>query len=99
MVMQVIRKIALLAFLAIPALAQPPARPRLIVVHGPTIVAFFPPTTQAEADSGEDDAEALSDFNFYAHEVGPRLKQAGVRFVLINGRSFRVRIGGRLSTA
>jgi hypothetical protein len=81
--------------------AQPPKRaepPRTIVVTKPTVIAFFPPMTQAEADSGEGDAEALSDFNYYAYKVEPRLKKAGIRLELIDGRSFQVRVGGRVAT-
>jgi hypothetical protein len=83
------------------ALAQQHRRaepPKAIVVTKPTVIAFFAPMTQAEANSGEDDAEALSDFNFYAYQVEARLKQAGIRLEVINGRWFRVRVGGKVAT-
>lgn len=72
--------------------------PPLFVIHGPTILAFFYPMTQADAESGEGDAEALNDFDFYAEKVQSRLKQAGVDFHEVDARSFRIRTGGRVRT-
>jgi hypothetical protein len=52
--------------------------------------------TQAEAENGEGDAEALNDFDFYASKVEDRLKKAGIDFREVDARSFRVRAGKRL---
>jgi hypothetical protein len=70
----------------------------VIVIHRPTIVAFFLPMTGAEANSGEVDAEALGDFNFYAYKVGERLKKAGIEFQQVSGRSFQIRDGMKTRT-
>jgi hypothetical protein len=67
--------------------------PPVFVIHGPTILAFFHPMTQAEAESGEGDAEALNDFDFYADKVEGPLKKAGVDFREVDVRVFRVRDG------
>jgi hypothetical protein len=68
-------------------------RPQLIVIHRPTIEAFSLPITEGEAKSGEGDAEALDDFNYYAHKVEGSLKKAGIEFPQISGRSFQIRDG------
>jgi hypothetical protein len=51
--------------------------------------------TEAEASSGEGDAEALADFNYYAYMVEKRLKKAGIEFVQVSGRFFKVRDGAK----
>jgi hypothetical protein len=66
-----------------------------IAIHGPMIVAFFIPMTEAEANSGEGDAEALDDFNFYFYQVEKRLKKAGIDLQQVSGRSFQILDGGK----
>jgi len=73
-------------------------RPRVIAIHRPTIVAFFLPLTESEANSGEGDAEALDDFNYYACKVQGRLKKAGIQVLQVNGRSFQIRDGAKTRT-
>jgi hypothetical protein len=88
--------VALTFFLAGIAHAQPMRhQTSLIAIHGPSIVAFFFPMTEAEANSGEGDAEALDDFNFYFYSVEKRLKKAGIEFQQFSGRSFTVLDGGK----
>jgi hypothetical protein len=54
--------------------------------------------TQAQADFGADDAEGLSDFNYYARKVEKRLSSAGVAFHVVNSRSFRIQTGANVRT-
>ncbi len=64
----------------------------VVVVAGPTIVAFFP-VTKTELQKDADTNEALADFQFYAKQVREPLKKTGVEFQEVYARSFRVRIG------
>jgi hypothetical protein len=73
-------------------------QPQAFVIHRPTIVAFFPPITEAEANSGEGDAEALSDFNYYLYMVRKRLESAGIEIQEVNGLSFQIRDGTKTRT-
>jgi hypothetical protein len=76
---------------AMPVEGQP-----VIVVKGPTIVAFFATSTRSQ-NSAEAN-EALSDFQFYAKSVRGRLKNAGIAFHELYTHSFRLREGRRLIT-
>jgi len=70
-----------------------PKQPK-IVVHGPTIIAFFSPVTQAELDHNTGGAnEALSDFQFYAAQVREPFSKSAIAFHEIYARSFRVTLG------
>ena len=51
----------------------------LFDVHLPTVVAFFPPISQAEMTHGESN-ESLDDFRFYAESARVRLAKADVDF-------------------
>lgn len=64
----------------------------VVVVAGPTIIAFFP-VTQAELQKDADSNEALADFQFYAKQVRQPLKKVGIEFSEVCAKSFRVRIG------
>ena len=64
----------------------------VVVVTGPTIVAFFP-VTKAELQKDADTNEALADFQFYAKQVREPLKKTGIEFSEVYAQSFRVRIG------
>ena len=64
----------------------------VVVVAGPTIVAFFP-VTKTELQKGADTNEALADFQVYAKQVREPLKKTGIEFQEVYAQSFRVRIG------
>ena len=73
-------------------------QPPLVVVRGPTIVAFFEPVTAEELEKDPDTNEALSDFQFYAGQVREPLRKMGVEFQELYARSFRLRIGKKVTT-
>ena len=64
----------------------------VVVVAGPTIVAFFP-VTKTELQKDADTNEALADFQFYAKLVREPLKKTGIEFQEVYAQSFRVRVG------
>jgi hypothetical protein len=64
----------------------------VVVVAGPTIVAFFP-VTKTEVKKDADTNEALADFQFYAKQVREPLKKTGIEFQEVYAQSFRVRTG------
>jgi hypothetical protein len=70
----------------------------VVVVRGATIVAFFPPTTQAELKNDPDTNEALADFQYYATNVQKPLHDEGIDFKEIYARSFRLEIGTSSTT-
>jgi hypothetical protein len=70
----------------------------VIVVDRPTIVAFFPPMTDAEMDKDPDGNEALSDFQLYARQVRKRLEASGVQFQEIYAASFTLQVHGKRRT-
>jgi len=67
-------------------------------VTGPTIVAFFPPVTDAKLRKDPDTNEALSDFQFYAGQVREPMKKKGIVFHEVYARKFVIRIGKSVST-
>jgi len=73
--------------------------PPPIRILRPTIVAFFP-VTQAEVDKDSEDSgglnEALGDFDFYVSEVEKQMNAAGISIVVVNERSFLVRVDGKI---
>jgi hypothetical protein len=88
---------ALAAVWVAAASSQPGGKPPLVfVIHGPTIIAFSHPITQAELNNGEGDAEALGDFNFYLSKVEKRLREAGIEIQAADERSFHVRDGKKV---
>ena len=70
----------------------------LVVVHGRTIVAFFPPVTDAELQKDPNTNEALADFQVYAERVRRPLGRAGIEFHELYAHSFRVRMGKIVTT-
>jgi hypothetical protein len=67
-----------------------------IAVRGPTIIAFFPPVTQAELEKDTSGTnEALDDFQFYAAKVREPLSKSAIAFHQVYARSFRVTVGKR----
>lgn len=65
----------------------------LVVVGGPTVIAFFPPVTDALLSKDQDTNEALADFQLYAAQSRVPLKRAGVKLVVVYAHSFHVRLG------
>lgn len=70
----------------------------LVIVRGRTIVAFFPPTSEAELQKDTDTNEALADFQLYAARVRDHLKKVGIDFHELYVHSFRVRVGKTVTT-
>lgn len=66
------------------------------VVHGPTIVAFFPHVTDAEMESNPDTNEVLGDFQLYVGAASKPLREAGIDFQVVDGRAFNIRIGTKV---
>jgi hypothetical protein len=67
-----------------------------IAVRGPTIIAFFPPVTQAELEKDTSGTnEALDDFQFYAAKVREPLSKSAIAFHEVYAHSFRITIGRR----
>jgi hypothetical protein len=64
----------------------------VVVVAGPTIVAFFS-ATKADLQKDADTTEALADFQFYAKQVREPLKKTGIEFQEVYAQSLRVHIG------
>ena len=67
-------------------------QPPLLVVAGPTIVAFFP-VTKAELQKDANTSEALADFQLYAKQVREPLKRTRIDVLEVYSQSFRIRIG------
>lgn len=65
------------------------------IIHGPTVLAFFPPVTQKELETDGDSNEALSDFQHYATQVRRRLSKLGIDFKEMYARSFRITSANR----
>jgi hypothetical protein len=71
---------------------------KVIVVSGPTVIAFFPPVTEKDLLDDPDTNEALSDFQFYAQMVRGELHDAGIDFQEIYASSFGVKCKGKIKT-
>lgn len=69
----------------------------IVVVRGPTVVAFCQPMTQAELEKNADANEALADFQLYAKQVREPLKKEGIEFHELYASSFRLRFDERLA--
>jgi len=57
-------------------------------IKRPTIIAFFPPVTQAQLEKDPDTNEALADFQLYAKQVREPLRKAGIEFHELYAHSF-----------
>ena len=64
-------------------------------VTGPTIITFFEPATDAELRKDSDTNPALSDFQFYAGQVGEPLAKRGITFKFMQMLTIRQ---GRITT-
>ena len=65
-------------------------------IRKPTIVAFFPPVTEAELEADPDTNEVLSDFQLYAGAASGPLQKSGIDFQVATARSFEIHIGGKV---
>jgi hypothetical protein len=70
----------------------------VVVVTGKTIVAFFPPATNAELEKDPDTNESLADFQHYAEAAREPLRKAGIQFHELYAHSFRLRVRQTVST-
>jgi hypothetical protein len=70
----------------------------VIVVRGPTVVAFFEPVPQSKLDKDPDTNESLADFQLYAKSVREPLRKEGIEFHELYAHSFRLRVGNKLIT-
>ena len=52
----------------------------IIPVNGPTVVAFFPPVTEAELEKDPDANETLADFQTYTSRVREPFRSPGSSF-------------------
>jgi hypothetical protein len=71
---------------------------KLVVVNGPTVVAFFPPVTDTGLSKDPDTNESLADFQRYATRVREKLNNAGIKLEEINASSFAVRCEAKTTT-
>jgi hypothetical protein len=62
----------------------------LVGVYGRTIVAFFPPVTDAKLQEDADANEALADFRLYAARERAPLRKSGIDFHEVYARSFEL---------
>ncbi len=90
--------IAYFAFCAFSVAQVMAEKQPVVVVRGPTIVAFFEPVTQAELEKDPDLNETFADFQLYATSVRAPLRKAGIGFHELYAHSFRLRVGNRLTT-
>jgi hypothetical protein len=69
----------------------------VVIVRGPTLVAFFEPVSQEKLEKDPDSNEALADFQLYAKNVREPLRKAGIEFHELYAHSFRLRVGNRIN--
>jgi hypothetical protein len=84
-----LRFLAALAIAFAPALiaAQVPVK-----ITGPTVIAFFAPASEDDVDGND----ALDDFRFYAEQVREPFAKAKIAFHVVDARSFRVSMRGKI---
>ena len=63
------------------------------MVTRPTVVAFFPPVTDAQLDRDPDLNETLTDFQLYAGQIRAPFRQAGIDFHEVYAPSLRIAVG------
>jgi hypothetical protein len=90
--------IVFIAFCVLTVAPRAAERQPVVVVRGPTIVAFFEPVPQAKLDKDPDTKEALADFQLYATNVREPLRKEGIEFHELYAYSFQLRDGKRLTT-
>jgi len=84
--------------LAAPAVQLGAQASPVVVVRGPTVVAFFEPVMGTDLENDADTNEVLADFQLYTTQVQGPLKRRGVEFQVLYERSFRMREGGKVAT-
>ena len=84
--------------LALMSFVSAAEKPPLVDVKGQTLIAFFPPVSDAELERDPGTNEALGDFQVYAARVRDPLKNAGIEFHELYTHSFRVRVGNATTT-
>src|SRR5260370_11043012 len=67
-------------------------------VHGPTILAFFQPVTEAELLKDPDTNTALDDFQFYAREARQPLEKKGIELPEVYAHPISIRRTAARST-
>ena len=85
--------LAILVMSLVPAFGAQPS----FVVHGPTVVAFFPPVQQKELETDADTNEALADFQEYTRRVRDPFRKEGVDFHEVYALTFRIRVGSKVT--
>jgi hypothetical protein len=90
--------IACAAFCVIAIALRAAEKQPLVVVRGPTVIAFFEPVPSGQVDKDADANEALSDFQFYARSIRTRIRKAGIEFHELYTHSFRLRVGNKMTT-
>ena len=68
----------------------------VMVVRGPTVVAFFEPVSDKMMAKDAGTNEALSDFQLYTRQVRGPLQRRGVEFQEMYATAFRVQDGDRV---
>jgi hypothetical protein len=68
---------------------------KVIVISGPTVIAFFPSVTEKELLQDPDTNESLSDFQVYARRVRTKLYDAGIDFHEVYATSFSIKCGAK----
>ncbi len=84
--------------LAVPSHPTIAADSPVVVVRGPTVVAFFTPATEEELAKDSDTNEALADFQVYAAEYRKSLPKMGIEFHELYVHSFQLLIGKKRTT-
>jgi hypothetical protein len=72
--------------------AKTGAKQPLIDVQKPSIVAFYPPVSESEAEN-QDEIESLGDFRLFVEESRKPLKAEGIELHEVFSTSFRIRVG------
>jgi hypothetical protein len=91
--------VCVVCLIAAPVLNGAPAEKQpLVIVRGPTVVAFFAPVSDADLEKDPYLGDALSNFQSCALAVGKPLKQSGIEFHELYARSFAVHLGSGTST-
>jgi hypothetical protein len=90
-VMRLLSAFLLLGFL-------PAAEKEVIVVRGPTVVAFIPAYTEDQLKANPGLNELIGDFQEYAGRVTAPFARSGIEFHVIAASSFQLRIGKRRVT-
>jgi hypothetical protein len=68
----------------------------VIVVRGPTLIAFFPQVSEQQAEAMPDLVEMLDDFHFHLNSAGEMLRAAGVSIHVRPAGEIRILDGDRV---